>query len=155
MSREVFEGNYKVYFVPTIASPAAPTVAQITGGTYLGTMLTKDGVALNVSQSSVDTAGIDSLWDTQIGGSAGMTPELTMFRDGTDESDGYDLIVQGTNGFLVICPFGVPVAAKKVIVIPIEMGIAKPTNSAANEAQKFTVSFFMTGAPQMQAVVAA
>ena len=83
-----------------------------------------------------------------------MKPKLTMYRDGEDEADGYDLIIQGTNGYLVISPFGIPTVASKVMVVPIEMGIAEPTNSAANEAQKFTVSFFMTGAPEMNAVVA-
>lgn len=153
MARAVFEGNTKVYWLTACANIAAPTLAEITAGKYIGAYATKDGVALNTSQASVDTAGIDSLWDTMIGGSAGMTPELTLFRDNVSETNGWDLIVQGSQGFLLISYFGTPVTGSKAAVIPAEMGLGKPNNSAANEAQKFTVSFFMRAQPNLKAVV--
>lgn len=153
MSRKVYEGNFKVYWLTSCANINSPTVAEIAAGKYIGAYLTKDGVAPNAGQSAVDTAGIDSLWDTQIGGSQQMTPELKMFRDGNSETNGWDLIVQGTQGFLLLSPFGVPIAGSKVSVIPAEMGIGKPANSAANVPQTFTVSFFMTAQPQQKAVV--
>lgn len=155
MSREIYEGNTKVYWLTSCANIAAPTVAEINAGKYIGQFMTKDGLALNISQAAVDTAGIDSVWDTQIGGSVGMTPELTLFRDGSSETNGWDLVVQGTDGYLLVSYFGVPVAGSKCAVVPAEMGMGKPTNSAANEAQKFTVSFFMRQQPNLKAVVAA
>lgn len=154
MSREVYEGNFKVYWLTSLSNIAAPTTSEISAGKYIGAFATKDGVAFNVSQNSVDTAGIDSLWDTQIGGSVGMTPELTLFRDGATETNGWDLVVQGAEGFLVVVYFGTPIAGSKCAVIPAEMGMGKPANSGANEAQKFTVSFFMRSQPNLKAVVA-
>lgn len=154
MSREVYEGNTKVYWLTSVANIQAPTVAEITAGKYIGAFMTKDGLALNTGQAAVDTAGIDSFWDTQIGGSTAMTPELTLFRDGTSEVNGWDLVVQGTVGYLVIVSFGTPAVGQKAIVIPAEMGIAKPANSAANTAQRFSVSFFMTAPPAQKALVA-
>jgi hypothetical protein len=153
MSRKVYEGNTKVYWLTSCANIQSPTVAEIAAGKYIGAFLTKDGAALNTSQAAVDTAGIDSFWDTQVGGSTGMTPELTLFRDGASETNGWDLVIQGTQGFLLIAWFGTPVTGSKCMVIPAEMGIAKPANSAANTAQKFSVSFFMTAAPAQKAVV--
>lgn len=153
MSRAVYEGNTKVYWLTACANINSPTTAEIAAGKYIGAFATKDGVALNTGQSAVDTAGIDSLWDTQVGGSTQMAPELTLFRDKTLETNGWDLVVQGTQGFLLIAWFGTPIAGSKAIVIPAEMGIGKPTNSAANTAQKFTVSFFMTAQPAQKAVV--
>ncbi len=82
-----------------------------------------------------------------------MTPELTLFRDGVTETNGWDLVVQGTEGFILISWFGAPIAGSKCAVIPAEMGIGKPANSAANTAQKFAVSFFMRLQPQLKAVV--
>lgn len=153
MARKVYEGQFKVYWLTSCANIQSPTTAEIAAGKYIGAFMTKDGAALNTGQAAVDTAGIDSLWDTQIGGSTQMTPELTLFRDGTSETNGWDLVVQGTQGFLLISTFGAPIAGSKAIVIPAEMGIGKPANSAANTAQKFTVSFFMTATPAQKAVV--
>lgn len=153
MARKVHEGNIKVYWLTSCANIQSPTTAEIAAGKYIGAFLTKDGWAPNTGQAAVDTAGIDSFWDTQIGGSTAMTPELTLFRDGTSETNGWDLVVQGTQGFLLISWFGAPIAGSKSMVIPAEMGIAKPTNSAANTAQKFTVAFFMTAPPAQKAVV--
>jgi hypothetical protein len=153
MARKVYENNYKVYWLTSCANIQSPTTAEIAAGKYIGAFLTKDGAALNTGQNAVDTAGIDSLWDTQIGGSTQMSPEFKLFRDGTSETNGWDLIVQGTQGFVLISTFGTPIAGSKAIVIPAEMGIAKPANSAANTAQTFTVSFFMTAQPAQKAVV--
>lgn len=153
MSREVYEGNVKVYWLTSVANIAAPTTGEIAAGKYLGLYVTKDGVALNISQNAVDTAGIDSLWDTQIGGSVGMTPEITMFRDSASEANAWDLVVQGAEGFFVIAWFGTPITGSKCAVIPAEMGIGKQANSAANEAMKFSASFFMRAQPNLKAVV--
>lgn len=153
MARKVHEGQIKVYWLTSCANIQSPTTAEIAAGKYIGAFLTPDGWSPNTGQSGVDTAGIDSLWDTQIGGTQQMAPELKLFRDGTTETNGWDLVVQGTAGFLLISWFGTPIAASKAMVIPAEMGIAKPANSAKNTAQTFTVAFFMTAPPAQKAVV--
>lgn len=153
MTRPVYEGQYKVYWLTSCASIAAPTVAEIAAGKYIGALVTKDGVALNVTENAVDTASIDDTFDSQVGGSYGLKPELTLMRDDTTETNGWDLIVKGTNGFLLIGQFGSVATTKKCIVIPAQMGIGKPINSATNTVQKFTVAFFATAAPNFKAVV--
>lgn len=154
MPRVVHEENVKVYWLTSCANIQAPTVAEITAGKYLGYFITKDGVALNPNQDGVDTGGIETKFKSQIGGGWGLTPELTLFRDSGSETNGYDLIVPGTQGFLVRSPFGAPTVGKKVEVIPAEMGVPKSANSAPNEPQKFSVSYFATSEPALKAVVA-
>ena len=155
MSREVFEENYRVYWATTVGNIAAPTVAEVAAATYIGSYVTKDGVALNISENGVGIASIDTTFDAEVGGSWGVAPELTLFRDGVTETAGWNLIIKGTNGFLIVATFGVVTAGAKCYVLPAEMGIGKPTNSAANEPQKFTVRFFVTSTPNLKAVIAA
>jgi hypothetical protein len=157
MAREPYEKNMRVHWVPTISNIQAPTVAEITAGKYWGTAVTKDGVAVNVTQNGVDTAAIDTDFDSEIGGSWAAKPEVTFMRDGVTETNFWDFITRGTAGYLVIRAFGasgVAVIGDKAQVYPAEMGQVKPSNSAANEAQKFTCQFFVTAEPAMKAVVA-
>lgn len=157
MAREPFEKNYRLYWLTTCANIQAPTQAEINAGKYWGTFITKDGIALNITQNGVDTASIDTDFDSEIGGSWAMKPEFTFFRDSGSETNTWDLIVRGTAGFFVLIAFGAtssPTVGAKAIVAPTELGQVKPTNSAANEAQKFTVNHFVTAEPAMHAVVA-
>jgi len=154
MTRKVYEGNYLVYWLTSCANIAAPTTAEIAAGKLMGTFVTKDGVALNITENAVDTASINDTFDAQIGGSWGVKPELTLMRDSGTETNGWDLVVKGTNGFLLIAQFGAVTAGQKAIVCPAEMGVGKPVNSAANTVQKFTVNFFVTSTPNMKAVIA-
>lgn len=155
MARAVYEENVHVYFATAVTSIAAPTVAEITAATNITSFMTKDGLALNMSENMVNTAGLDSAFDSQIIGSNAASPSLTMFRDDDDEADGFDLMVRGTQGFLIVSWFGPAIATAKASVFPVEIGITQIANSAANEPQKFTVNFAVATEPQLRAVVAA
>jgi hypothetical protein len=113
MARKVYEGNYLVYWLTSCANIAAPTTAEIAAGALIGSFVTKDGVALNVTENSVDTASINDTFDSMIGGSWGLKPELTLMRDGTTETNGWNLVVKGTNGFLLIAQFGAVTAGRR------------------------------------------
>lgn len=159
MAREPFEKNFRVHWLTSCASITAPTVAEITAGKYWGLGLTKDGIAQNVTQSSVDIGVVDDDFDPEIGGSWAMKPELTFLRDSGagGETNFWDFITRGTSGFLVLRPFGASstaVVGDKAIVIPCEQGQVRPSNAAKNDAQKFSVNFFVTSAPAMKGVVA-
>lgn len=156
----VFEGNYRVYFAPAVASLAAPTVAEIGAGSYLGRLITKDGVELGISQNTVDVASIEELFDAQRMGSWGAKPVLTLFRDDADETDGWDIIANGTTGFLIVSPFqatpgSAPADGDPAYVFPAEMGVVQPADSGSNTPQSFKVAFAVTSEPELDAVVAA
>lgn len=157
----IFEGNYKVHFLPTVADISAPTVAEFTAGDYLGRVVTKDGTSLGISQNRVDVASIDELFDGQRMGSWGASPSLTLFRDDASEVDGWDIVANGTLGYLAIVPWvavqaaaGMPAAGDPAYVFPAEMGVAQPADSSANSPQTFTVDFAVTSEPNIDALVA-
>ena len=157
MSRTVYEGNVKVYYVPTIADTDVPTVAEvITAGTALTPYITKDGVAVPNGQNMVDSATIEDTFDAQRVGSWGGGPlTLTMFRDDTDETDSYELITYGLEGYIVISRFGTPVATDTIEVWPVEAHQPTLMQSASNEMQKFSAAFAVTAAPTFDAVLTA
>lgn len=156
MSRTVYEGNVKVHFVPTIADTAAPTVAEITAGTNLTPFITKDGVSVPNGQNMVDSATIEDTFDAQRVGSWGGGPlTLTMFRDDTDETDSYELVTYGLEGYVVISRFGEVQSGSAVEVWPVEAHQPTLMQTAANEMQKFSAAFAVTATPALNAAVAA
>jgi hypothetical protein len=157
MARTQHEGNTKVYFVPTLASKTAPSLASITAGTNLTAFITKDGVDVPNNQSMIDSATIDETFDAQEPGSWGGGPlTLTMFRDSIAASDtAWTLCVYNTRGFIVISRRGVPIVGSKVEVYPVAMHEPVMLATAANEMQKFREVFAVTAAPAMNATVAA
>ncbi len=155
MGKAVYEGKNYVYWALTVASTAAPTVANITSAKNWTPYITKDGITVPANSNMVDTAGINSVYDAQeVGSWGGGALELTMFRDDTTETDSYDAIVYGTRGFVIISRFGPAIATKKVEVWPAAMHNPTLMQSAANEVQKFMAPFAITGEPNLRAVVA-
>lgn len=154
MSKIVYEGNVKVYWCTTIADIDEPSPTEVGAGTNLTPFIAKDGVAVPSTQNMVDVAGINDSFNAEIVGSWGGGPlTLTMFRDDTSETGAYDLMVYGTNGYLVISRFGDGATnGDKVEVWPAEMHEPTLLNSAKDEVQKFTASFAITSTPSMRAV---
>ena len=155
MSRVAYENKLKVYFATAVADIEAPTVAEIAAASYLGFYLKRDAIALGMSQARVDTSSVDDGWDLEIMGTVAMQPSLTLYRDDDDESEGYDLIVNGTDGFLILSPFGEPEASDVVFVAPVQMGEPIWQDSAANTAQRIVANFALRETPAPRAVVAA
>ena len=158
MSRYVHEGNTKVALVPTIADIDAPTAAELTAGTDISELLTKDGLQTPDTQNMVDSAALSDTFDAQVVGSWGGSVTLTGFRDDTSD-DLWDLAVYGTNTHLVVRR-GVPydtawTAADVVEVYPIELHEPVPTQTGANEQVRFTLAAAVTAQPSKRAVVAA
>lgn len=154
MSRTVYEGNNKVWYVPTIASKSAPTMVELAAGKDFTPYVTKDGIAVPNGQNMVDSATINDIYDAQEPGSWGGGPlTLTMFRDDTDETNSYDFITYGLRGYLVIGRFGTIGIADKVEVWPVAAHQPTLMQSAANEMQKFTAAWAVTGQPTMNAVM--
>lgn len=156
MSRTVYEGKNKVYFLPACTDTEAPTLAEISAGKNLTRFVSKDGISVPNTQNMVDSATIEDVYDAQQVGSWGGGPlVLTMFRDDDDETDSYDLITYGLEGFILISRFGPAITGAKVEVWPVEAHEPTMMQSAANEMQKFNAAFAVTAEPAMRAEVVA
>lgn len=141
----------KWYWAASVASP--PTVANITAATLIPGIT---DYQTNFSEAEVDTSDIDGIYDTAVVGTSKAGPiTLTMKRDDTDETDGWDLFEFRETGFLVRAAFGPAILASKVEVYPVQVGQKRPDNYARNTVQKFSVNFYVTDEPSMDAVIAA
>lgn len=130
MADIVVDGLVQVWFVTTISNQAAPTAAEVTGGTKLGPVLKADGLEnFNPTSAKIDTTSIESTFDTAVNGrtSFGDTA-LVLKKQLTSDTVYTALGTSGTNGYLVM-RFGVAAAtaataAQKVDVYPVQLGQA-------------------------------
>ena len=153
MTALAHDGNVVWYFAATVASTAAPTVANITAATRIPNITSYDTPS---SEAEVDTSGIDDIYDTSVVGTSKAGPiVLTMKRDDTSETNTWDLLDFRTNGFLIKSKKGAAILASKVEVYPVQIGQRRPEGYGKNATQKFAVSFYVTSAPNLDAVVAA
>ena len=155
MARLAYEGRVKVIFVTTIADTDAPTAAEITAGVDVTPFVTKDGVNPGTTNNRIDTAGIDSAFDSQIQGSWAAEFQLTCMRDDTTDT-AWETLQRGVQGYLVVgydSPTGIA-AADTVQVWAVELGTPVMQPSAANTNQMFVVDVAIATPPVLEATVA-
>ena len=155
MSRVSYDGNVKLYFLPACAAIATPTLAEITAGTNLTPYLPRDGITPPSTQNTVDSSSLDETFDSEGVGTWGGQMKTRHYRDNADETVAWDLINYGLTGFLLMSPFGVPIATSKVHVWPVEAHQPLPIQTSGNAKQKFDATWAITSQPDLDAVVAA
>ena len=154
MTAVAHDGTVKIYFATTVASLAAPTVANITAATLIPNVT---NFQTPNSESMIDAADIDAEYDNEIIGTGKAGPiVLTIKRDDTDESDGWELFdTPKAVGYLIFSRFGAAVADSKVEVYPVQVGRRRPASYGRNALQTFEIPFAVTDDPELDAVVAA
>lgn len=99
----VADGRTRVYWVTTIASQAAPTVAELNAGIDLTSTLTSDGLSgFQPDTADVDTSSLASTFTSNVNGRASFSnTKLRLKRQsGTDTI--FTTLVRDTAGFVVI-----------------------------------------------------
>jgi hypothetical protein len=158
MARIVFEGNYKVFWVETIADISAPTVAEMTAGTDITEYVPKDGLRYGPGFNKVDASNISSGFDPEYQGSWRMDAGLTLQWDDTNNTALDLFTTHGTLGHVVALPQATdssPAASDKAFVLPSDASIGVPNNTAANALQTGEVSIAVTSEPNFNAAIAA
>lgn len=158
MAEYANDGFTLVYWTGSIASKAAPTVAEITAGTRISGFLTKDGLDIPFQQNTVDNADLEDTFDSKAVGTYGGDITLTMKRNNSADT-AWNLAVYATAGFLVVRR-GIAVAtaiaaSQKVEVYPGQMHEPVPVPTATNELAKFKLLIAVTDQPNLKATVAA
>lgn len=156
MARIKYEGRTKVHWVPAIADTDAPTSTELSAGTDLTSFVTKDGYQPNVTNNTIDTAGIDNDFNSMIQGSYGADLTLVCMRDDTTDT-AYETLVRLAQGYVVVglnSPTGIA-TADVVEVWPAELGTPVMANSGADTLQTFTVNAAVSDPPTFDAVMAA
>lgn len=156
MSRLVFDGNYKVFWLDTSpADAAAPTVAELTAGTDITTFIPKDGFKPGGSNNRVSGGSLADLFMDESMGTWNSQLSVDYYMDDTTNT-AHDTFVQGATGAIAAIwdGKGATTGAKCYVWPDVEAGQSIPMNTAENTRQKSTAEFGVRKAPNFRAVVA-
>tara|TARA_R110002020_G_scaffold48774_4_gene139034 strand:+ start:658 stop:1149 length:492 start_codon:yes stop_codon:yes gene_type:complete len=151
------DGRGLVLWVPTIANPAAPTVAELTAGTVVPITysLTPDGFAHDTTENTISDGRYTLKQVLELPGTVTDTLELT-YVAGTPAQTA---LVEGTDGFIVhrigVLNETAIAAAQKVDVIPVRAGIQRKVAPTANTLLSRMSKMFVTGTVRRDVAVAA
>lgn len=109
MARITPDSYTKIHFVPTIASSAAPTAAELAAGDELTSFLTPAGLDTPENATDADISSIASARDFSVPATVGGDIVGEFYRDdgtGSTTDDAWDALPRLTQGFLVIARFG-------------------------------------------------
>lgn len=149
------DGNGLVLFVPTIADPAAPTVAELAAGTPITYSLTGDGFNHTTTENRVTANRLTLKQQIQYAGTIADEVELSYANGSTAETT----LEQGTTGYIV-ARWGVPnedavAAADVVTVIPGVAGVQRQNPPAVNTELSKSQLWLVSGTVQRDVAVVA
>lgn len=162
MADIIVDGKTWVAFVPTIANPAAPTVAELVAGDVLHNNLIPTGLeGFETSTAEIDNTSLASTFDTKLPGRQSYSGTGLVLKKQSGTDDVFDLLTTpGTDGFIVIRD-GVdvgtaPAAGDQVEVYPVRTGgFTMVGRGEANSVLRYRVATPVTSEPAQKAVVAA
>jgi hypothetical protein len=129
-------------------------MAEITAGTPLTPFLPTNGVGIDWTQNNASISMLDESFTPEVVGTEAASIGLTFVRDDTTDTV-WDLFVRGTNGHILVSRFGVPAAASKVEVYPVQAHRPVPLAPAENDFQQAKVSLAVRDTPNLVATVTA
>lgn len=151
------DGMTVVYWVTTLSSTTSPTAAQINAGVALHDYITPDGFSFSTSTDTVDNTALSSTQNSALVGRRNDDISIT-FKDQGRSAAPWTTFAGTPTGWLVVrrgTAVGTAVAAsQKVSVYPCQAGYRQEEPPAANELQKFTVNFVISGTVVDTATVA-
>lgn len=159
MSDVINDGKTRVVWATTIASIAAPTVAELNAALDFTTRITPDGLNIPAETADVDNSSLASTFTTNRAGRRSYSPELTFKRGDTAGDDlPWTTLTYQTMGFLVVrrvlAYTTAWAASQKVEVYPVECGERNSVPPAPNEVAKFVSQMKLRDEPNTSAVVA-
>lgn len=156
------EGNGLVLFVPTIANPAAPTVAELSAGTVkrLTYSTTADGYSHGITSTAVKANRYSLAQEIQYDGTVVDDLEITYVVSKTTGDVARLALPQGATGFIVeryAYPNATAIVAAQILdaVIPIRAGLPRPNALVMNQEITRTQRLNVTGTVYRDVAVAA
>lgn len=159
MPDSLADGRTRVYWVPSIASQAAPTVAELNAGTALQDLMTPDGLeGFEASTAKVDNSSLGSTFDTGVPGRASYDGTLLRLKKQTGTDTVYNFFVRDVVGFVVIRRSldknTAWASTQKVEVYPAQTGETRLLKPEGNSVEKYEVPTMVTATPSLRATVA-
>lgn len=155
------DGAGLVLFVPAIANPAAPTVAELTAGTVkkLTYSITGDGYNHSVTINEVTASRLTSKQTLQYDGTEVDNLSITYVYTNTAGDVARLALPVGTTGFIVerwAVANDVAIAAAQLVdVIPVKASVSIKNAPVANQELTRTQRLNVTGPVQRDVAVAA
>lgn len=144
-------GLSEVFFLPAIASLAAPTAPEFTAGTPLtGSVSGING--FSITNAPIATPDLATSFDSQIDGVDTAEESGLDFYDDKVDVVIRTALVKGTDGFVILCPYG-KVTTKRAEVWPVRSTGYNDQWTFDNEAAKAGVRFAVTARPVQNAVL--
>lgn len=157
MARLIPNETTRVDFVTTIADTTAPTTTEIDSGENLTSFLVT--LESSTSGQTVPTPSFDSLFETNIPGTASATFTAEFYRD--DETDtAWETLPRQTEGYFVIARFGYsgadnsPATGDDCEVWPVRVITRSALALTNNEVQRFNLECAVPTEPSEAATVA-
>lgn len=145
-------GVSEIKFLPAVAG-SSPTRAEINAGTVL-TAQVADISGFMLNNSPITTPDLATTFDSQIDGPDTVADSTLTFYDLTDTATIRTALAKGTNGFIVLFPYG-DVATKRCEVWPVRStGVNDQWGLGADPA-RYVVGFAITVKPTQNATVPA
>jgi hypothetical protein len=149
MADIISDGNVKVSWVTTISNTAAPTTSELNAGVALESFITPDGLKIDTSTDAIDNSALNSTQSTQMAGRRSDSIELTMKNQGQSAAP-WTTFASKPSGYVVIrrsiATTTAYASGQKLQVFPAQAGDRNFQSPAANDLEKFSVKFFITGA---------
>jgi hypothetical protein len=144
-------GKSKIYFLPAIANLAAPTAPEFTAGQDLSEAVVAIG-GFQFSNSPIATPDLATTFDSQIPGSDTADNTSLTFKDDVAATVIRTALAKGTNGYIVLCPYG-KVTAKRAETWPVTSTGFNDQWDLGNTAAQAMVQFAVTAPPNQAAVL--
>lgn len=159
MADSLADGRTRVAWVPTIASLAAPTVAELNAGTLLHSLMTADGlIGFEPDTADVDTSALDSTFDTKTAGRGSFSGTMVRLKKQSGTDTVYNLLLRDLAGYTVIrrdVTVGTAwTIADKVEVYPAVLGEVRNLPPEGNSLHKYEVPIKVSSTPNLRATVA-
>lgn len=138
-------GTSRFTFVPTIATPGAPTSAELAAGTdYTNEITARAG--FSSSAADVDNSTYGSRTNTNIPGAITIAQSSWTLKADKLGADARAALTQDLNGFVVDYPGGI-VTGGKCNVWPVRVASSDLDTAARDGLATATVMFSTTGVP--------
>jgi hypothetical protein len=152
-SRYVAPSVRKYYWVPTIASVAAPTAAELNAGTDL-TGQVNDAKGWGVTSNLVEVPDFSSRFTSKISGKIQADDSSLMMYMSSTSADVRTLLTRDLTGYVVIFLEGI-VAGRKMDVFTVTVSAASKQQDGVDTAAMIEIQFALTAVPVLDVVVPA
>lgn len=150
MAKFFRRGVSKIYFLPAVASLAAPTTIEVDAGEDLSAAVADIG-GFSIANSPIPIPDLDTIFTKQINGEDTVDDSSLTFNDDDADDTVRTTLAKGTTGFIVLMPYGREATAR-CEVWPVVVTGFNDQWSLGNDPAQAVCGFAITGTPEQDAV---